>query len=119
MDDLVATIRRVDDTHVTMPPATIDAMMANLSAVMKDARIVPVMRSGKTEGFKVYAVRPGSLCAGLNLENGDSLLSINGHELTPIDQWLEIYSKLRTEKEFAARIMRRGQPLTLHDQITE
>jgi type II secretory pathway component PulC len=42
------------------------------------ARLVPSLRKGRMEGLTFYAIRPGSLFAALGVQNGDTMLSING-----------------------------------------
>ena len=49
------------------------------------ARLVPNFRDGQTVGFRLYAVRPGSLVARLGIANGDTLLAVNDEPLVSID----------------------------------
>jgi general secretion pathway protein C len=86
-------------------------------AIVKGARVVPAMKNGKPEGFKMYAIRPTSAFAKLGLSNGDTLTSINGFELNSADRALEVYTKLREATSLELEVTRRGKPVTLKYNI--
>lgn len=85
----------------------------------RSARIVPSVRNGLPDGFKLYAIRPSSMYAALGLRNGDTVHAIDGHELSSMDKALEVYNavlpKLKSGKRatISVSISRRGQPLRL------
>jgi general secretion pathway protein C len=81
------------------------------------ARIVPVFGEERMVGFKVFAIRPGSLFDRLGLRNGDTLRSINGRALTSPDRALEIYSQVKPADHVELAIQRRGRDLTLRYEI--
>lgn len=112
-NDLIDRIVKVDDTHVNVPQAVVDAMLANPMTFAKGARVVPSIKNGAPNGFKLYAIRPNSLFARLGFANGDTLKAINGHALTSADKALEIYTKLSAATRLAFEIDRRGQPVRL------
>jgi type II secretory pathway component PulC len=106
-------IKEIDATHHTIRRDVIDKILANPMAVAKGARVVPSVKDGKPEGFKLYAIRPLSVYAKLGLANGDTLVNINGFELTSADKALEVYTKLRDAQRIDLAIIRRGKPMTL------
>ncbi|MCX5741956.1 MAG: hypothetical protein NT062_05595 [Proteobacteria bacterium] len=112
-DRLTMGIKKVDDTHYEIQRAVLDEVLANPASFVKGARIVPMMKDGMPQGFKIYAIRPNSSYALLGLTNGDSLVSINGLELTSADKALKVYSKLRDAKQLTLELVRRGKPLTM------
>jgi len=111
---LDAGIKKLDDTHVQITRSIVDSVLANPMAVAKGARVVPAIKDGKPSGFKLYAIRPRSVWARIGLANGDTLVAINGFDLTSADRALEVYTKLREAKSLAVDIERRGKPLTLN-----
>ena len=74
----------------------------------KQARIVPSFKNGKTNGFKLFAILPGSLYTKLGIKNGDIIQRINEHEMSSPKQALKVYEKLRDEKTVVIEISRRG-----------
>ena len=110
-------IKKIDETTYEIDKSLIDKVLANPMAVAKGARVVPAVKNGKPDGFKLYAIRPSSVYAKLGLTNGDTLQSINGFELTSADKALEVYTKLREATSLQVEVTRRGKPLTLKYSI--
>jgi hypothetical protein len=110
---LVTMITKVDDHSYDIDHAVLDKILANPLIVSKGARVVPAIKDGKPDGFKLYAIRPDSLFAHLGLLNGDTLVAVNGFALTSIDKALEVYTKLRDATAIEVELVRRGAPVTL------
>ena len=112
-DELQASIdsgiKKIDDNNYEIDKALVDKVLANPMAVAKGARVVPAVKNGKPDGFKLYAIRPSSVYAKLGLQNGDTLQSINGFDLTSADKALEVYTKLREATSLEVDVTRRGK----------
>jgi general secretion pathway protein C len=121
VDELQASIdngiKKIDDNTFEIDKSLVDKVLANPMAVAKGARVVPAVKNGKPDGFKLYAIRPSSVYAKLGLTNGDTLQSINGFELTSADKALEVYTKLREATSLEVEVTRRGKPMTLKYSI--
>ena len=120
-DDLQSSIdngiKKIDDNNYEIDKSLVDKVLANPMGVAKGARVVPAVKNGKPDGFKLYAIRPSSVYAKLGLANGDTLQSINGFELTSADKALEAYTKLREATSLEVEVTRRGKPMTLKYSI--
>lgn len=120
-DDMQASIdngiKKIDDSNYEIDKSLVEKVLLNPMAIAKGARVVPSMKNGKPDGFKLYAIRPSSAFAKLGLSNGDTLQSINGFELTSADKALEVYTKLREATSLEVEITRRGKPQTLKYSI--
>lgn len=110
-------IHKNGDNTYDIDKGLVDRMLANPMAMARGARIVPSIKNGKPDGFRLYAIRPNSAFAKLGLMNGDTLQSINGFALTSADQALEAYTKLRSATSLELDVERRGQPITLRYTI--
>jgi general secretion pathway protein C len=110
-------IKKIDDNNYVIDKSLVEKVLLNPMAVAKGARVVPSMKNGKPDGFKLYAIRPSSAFARLGLANGDTLQSINGFELTSADKALEVYTKLREATSLEIEVTRRGKPVTLKYSI--
>lgn len=97
--------------------AVVDKVLANPAAVGRGARIVPSIKNGKPNGFKLYAIRPSSVYSKIGLKNGDTLHSVNGFDLSTPDKALEVYTKVRESSSLQVTITRRGKPVTLKYSI--
>ena len=111
--DVDANVHRIDDTHAKVTRALVDYALANPMAIGSTMRVVPAMQDGKPSGFKLYAIRPSSIAAQLNLANGDTLVAVNDASLTTADSALDAYTKLRDAKQIVLDVIRRGKPLKL------
>jgi general secretion pathway protein C len=116
-DDMQAMIdggiKKIDDNHYEISKDLVDKVLLNPMGFTKGARVVPAMANGKPNGFKLYSIRPGSVYAKLGLENGDTLSSINGMDLTTAEKALEVYTKLRDATTLEVGLTRRNKPDTI------
>ena len=110
-------VKKIDDTHYEIDRALVDKVLADPNLVVRSARIVPSIKDGKANGFKMYAIRPSSLHAKIGLENGDTVHTLNGQELTSPEKALDAYAKLAAATSITIGLTRRGAPLTLELKI--
>lgn len=103
--------------HCVVRRAVVDKWLGDTEALAQSVRIVPSLVDGKPDGFKLYAMRPHSVLTTLGFKNGDTLQTVNGYELTSPENALLAYLQLRNASEFAVRIVRHGEPLTLTYEI--
>ena len=110
-------VKKVSDNQWDIERALVDKILADPSVMMRQARVVPSIKDGKANGFKMYAIRPSSVYSKIGLMNGDTITSINGFEITSMDKAMEIYTKLRSASNLSISVMRRGQPVQLDYSI--
>ncbi len=108
-----AGVRRLDDDSYEVDRAVVTKVLANPAAATRGARIVPSVKDGKPDGFKMYAVRPKSVYARIGFKSGDTIHAINGFALDSMDKALEVYTKVREANSLSVTLTRRGKPLTL------
>ena len=116
-DDPIVGVTKVDDTNFILDRKEVDKWLADPMMVAKGARVVPSIKAGKPNGFKLYAIRPGSLYAQIGFANGDTITAINGFDLDSPDKALEVYTHVKDAKSLDVSITRRGQDLVLHYSI--
>jgi len=112
MESISQGIRKVGDSKYEIQRSALNKVLANTSMLARSARIVPSVRNGKPNGFKLYAIRPGSLYSLLGMTNGDTINAINGHPITTPDKALEVYTNLRSASHVAIAFTRRGATVT-------
>lgn len=119
--DLLAAVdkgvKRVSDTAYDIDRGLVDKILLDPSVVARQARIVPSIKDGKANGFKMYAIRPNSVFAKIGLQNGDTIQSINGFDMSSPDKALEVYTKVRSASNLQISILRRGQPVQMDYSI--
>lgn len=107
-DPLVDSIRRIDALHYEVPRSTFDRLLANPDAYARHARIVPAMRNGQPDGFKLYVMSSGSIWRAIGLANGDTIRSVNGHDLSTPDKLVALYTRLKDATELQILVGRRS-----------
>lgn len=110
-------ITKFDETSYGITKDTFDGMYMNGAVMMRAARMVPWTKDGKMEGFKLYAIRPGSVVALLGFSNGDTVHEINGFPLSSVEETLKVLAKVRAASSLELTMTRRGQPLSLRYSI--
>jgi general secretion pathway protein C len=73
--------------------------------------------SGNIDGFRLSAIRKGSLFDKLGIKNGDVVHAVNGKPLTSAESALSSYQTLRNERGFTFEISRRNQRQTLEYEV--
>jgi general secretion pathway protein C len=119
--DLLAAVdkgvKKIDENKYDIDRALVDKILADPTVAARSARIVPSIKDGKPNGFKMYAIRPNSLFAKIGLQNGDTISSINGFDMSSPDKALEVYTKVRSATSLSVSLIRRGQPVNMDYSI--
>jgi len=112
-------VQKVSDTEYRIDRREVDDALSNLSKIATQARIVPSFKNGKSIGFKLFSIKPGSIYSKLGMKNGDVIQKINGYEINSPDKALEIYQKLRDASSVNIDLLRRGQSMQMGYNIEE
>lgn len=100
-DPLVDTIERIDPTHFVVPRATIDRFLANRDYYARQARITPVVRSGRPMGYRLFAIQTGSAWSAIGLFSGDVIQTVNGEDPANPEEYQDA-------SELKISVLRRG-----------
>ncbi len=111
------TVRKVDEGKWIIDAREIEQAQANMSKLLTQIRVVPNFTNGQPDGFKVFAIRPGSLFAKIGLQNGDVIKRINGIEIQGPEQAFEAYQRLKDETSIQLDLVRRNQNQTFTYEI--
>lgn len=118
-DPVLDAIKQIDATHTRVPKKTFEALLAYPTAYVTSARVVPSVKNGDPDGYKLFAIRPGSLFDRLGLKNGDTVHSINGAPLAEVDDVVSLLVDAKNKKRiFLLDVTRRGKPVQLEIEIT-
>jgi len=74
------------------------------------ARVVPYLREGTHQGYRLSAIRRGSLLYRLGLRNGDVIQQVSDTPLRATSDAFAVYSSAQGTDTVTARILRKGQP---------
>lgn len=104
-------IRSLDESHYEVPRSELEAALTHLDQIANDVRIFPAFRDGQPEGFKLFAIRPGSLFARIGMVNGDVVRRINGLAISTPENALEAYTRLRDANQVEIELERDGSTI--------
>jgi len=104
-------IRPLDESHYEVPRSELEAALSHLDQLANDVHIVPAYRDGQPGGFKVFAIRPGSLFARIGIVDGDVVRRINGFEMSTPANALEAYTRLKDTNRIDVDLERNGSSI--------
>ncbi len=91
----------------------VDHSIDNLNKVVTELRAVPLVKDGKSLGFRIFNIRPGSVIDRMGLANGDVVQSVNGVTLDEPSKALAMLEDLRTADRLTVDLLRKNKPTTL------
>jgi general secretion pathway protein C len=74
---------------------------------------------GQPDGYKLYAIRSGSVYEAIGLHNGDRLAALSGMKLTDARSALDLDTKLRAANALELEVDRRGGAQLVKITITK
>jgi general secretion pathway protein C len=106
-------VQVVGDNQYEIPKAEVDKAFENLGQLFTQMRAVPHFEGGKAIGFRLFAIRSGSLFDKIGLRNGDIVRRINEIEMNDPSRALAMLEELRNERNLTVDVTRNRQDQTL------
>ncbi len=110
-------IRKIGEDRFLIARDEVDHQLANLSQVFTQMRAVPNLRDGRTDGFRIFAIRRGSIFQRIGLRNNDVVRRINGVELNDPARAMGLLQELQGATRLEVDVLRGGEPRTLSYEI--
>src|SRR5690606_22737534 len=111
-----AGIKKMGDKTIMSRPK-VDSFLQNMNKVLQDSRMVPNFQDGVVNGFKIFAIRQGSVFDQLGLRNGDVVQEINGVKIDSMEKALPMLELLKNESNIGIGISRGGAKKNLSIEI--
>jgi len=102
--------KKIDRTNL-------QAQIRDFPRLLSQARVVPHFVHGKSDGFVISDIVPGSLYQQVGLLNGDVIRKVNGQQVTTARQAMAMYQALQDSPSINLELMRAGQMLQVHYDI--
>ncbi len=83
------------------------------SQVLKSARLVPNLDGESINGFKIFAIKKGTLFNKIGLRNGDIIQKVNDTSLEQAEQGFALFQTFQEDQEIVFNIMRKNKPQTI------
>jgi type II secretion system protein C len=101
------------------PPREMDRRLVQarlgeeMSRILADTAIAPVMEEGRVVGVQLTRVPEGSLLTDAGLRQGDVLTRINDTQVDGMATLISLWPRLQNATELRAVVLRGGQPFSL------
>ena len=103
---------------VVLDGAWVEAQLGpGFSQVLKSARLVPNIDGESINGFKIFAIKKGTLFNKIGLRNGDIIQKVNDTSLEQAEQGFALYQTFQEDQEIVFNIMRKNKPQTISVMI--
>jgi type II secretory pathway component PulC len=106
------TIREEEGGKAATRRAQVRAAM-NRERLASCGRLVPRMVGGQPSGWKLFAMKDGTWCRQAGFQNGDAVLTVNGHDARSALASEAIDAFLARGGQLVFGLERKGKPLTL------
>lgn len=110
-------VKKVADSKYMVDQREMLASTENMSQILTQARALPYMEQGKTVGFRISEIVPGSIYEKIGLQNGDVIQKVNSQDVDDPAKFFQLYQGLRTERYIAIDLIRGGARQTLNYEI--
>jgi type II secretory pathway component PulC len=107
-------LKKVGPGKFEVSRSEVQQTMENPSQFFSQMRAMPHFVNGKTDGFSISQVQPGSVFAQLGLQDGDLLTSIDGQAVTNPMQAMSLIQAVKTQPAIDLIVNRGGSPTSVH-----
>jgi general secretion pathway protein C len=110
-------VRKLSEGKWMVDQREVTASTENISQLLTQARALPYMEQGKTIGFRISEIVPGSLYEKIGIQNGDVIQKINSQDVDDPAKFFQMYQSLREERSITIDLIRGGQRQSLNYEI--
>jgi general secretion pathway protein C len=110
-------VRKVGEGRFMVDQREIASSTENLNQVLTQARALPYMEAGKTVGFRISEIVPGSIYEKIGLVNGDVVQRVNSQDVDDPGKFFQLYQGLKDEKRISIDLLRNGQRQSLNYEV--
>ena len=107
-------LKKIGPGKFEVSRAQVQQTMENPAQFFSQMRAMPHFVNGKTDGFSISQVAPGSVFQQLGLQDGDLLTSIQGQPVTNPMQALGLMQAMKTASAIDLTVNRGGTPSSVH-----
>lgn len=108
----------IGPNRFAIPQTDVDDALNNFSKILTQARMVPNLTDdNRTDGFKVFQIKDGSIYQRLGMKDNDIIKRVNGQDLDSFEKATGLFSALRNEKTISIDIVRNGTRLNYTYEI--
>jgi general secretion pathway protein C len=112
-----AGVKKLGEGKFMLDQREVTAGTENMNQLLTQARALPYVEQGKTVGFRISEIVPGSLYDKIGLQNGDVIQKINSQDVDDPAKFFQMYQNLKEERNVSIDMIRGGQRQTVNYEI--
>lgn len=101
-------VTKVAEGAYTMDRSHVNEKLKDVSALSREARVVPNYKNGKYEGFRMIGMQDSGLFRSIGFENGDVVQAVNGERIDSPNKALALYDALKNKSRLTVLVERGG-----------
>ncbi|GDX80472.1 hypothetical protein LBMAG42_22830 [Deltaproteobacteria bacterium] len=110
-------VTKVSDTKFLVDRSFLEKQLGNVESLATQIRASPKTEDGAVVGFRLSAIRKGSVFDKLGIKNGDVVHTVNGQAMNSMETAMSAYGSLQNERGFNFEITRRNQKMTIEYEV--
>lgn len=115
--NLGAGMKKLADGKFALDQKEVLASTENMGQILTQARALPYQEQGKTVGFKISEIVPGSIYEKIGLQNGDVIQKVNSQDVDDPAKFFQLYQGLKNERSISIDLLRGGQHQSMTYEI--
>lgn len=108
---------QVSETKFLVKDEELTKQLENMPLLLTQARAVPYFQDGKAIGFRLFAIKSGSLYERIGLRNGDVIKSVDGVSMADPSQVLKLFEALKEARSIEVLLERQKEDLRFRYQL--
>jgi general secretion pathway protein C len=110
-------VSELGENHYGIPKGTIDHSVHHMAELFTQVRAIPNIQNGKTTGFSLTEIEPGSVFDQMGFEDGDVLNTVDGQSVDDPMKAMQMLNVLNSRRRIQVQVMRDGRPVTITYEI--
>ena len=106
-----------ESKKISLKRERIESAVNDLGSLMKQVRIRPHYKDGKSDGLTLSGIRSNSIFSEMGFRNGDIIVGVDGNDIESVDDALSLYENLQSAENVQVQIRRRGRLQTIDYQV--
>lgn len=95
----------------------VEGALSDMNTVMTQARVTPNLDGGKTTGYRIFNIVPGSIYTKLGIQNNDIVERVNGVDINNPDTLYKLFQQIKSERKITLDFSRGGRRESVNIEI--
>ena len=95
----------------------VEGALSDMNTVMTQARVTPNLDGGKTTGYRIFNIVPGSIYTKLGIQNNDIVERVNGVDINNPDTLYKLFQQIKSERKITLDFSRGGRKESVNIEI--